>query len=145
MLFSKKYRYVQVRFENSNRMYAYRADDRSLKPGDVVIVPTPEGEKCALVLDNRRYTESKVPFPLEQSKSAIRRAHWYERKAFRNAGKTTVYYELDSLKGKFYRCGLCKSIYSTHHTLCPACNARWTKRKYDPTFVDEIETFDAMY
>lgn len=29
---------------------------------------------------------------------------------------------------------------TTHH-----CNARWIKRKYDPTFIDEIEEYDAMF
>lgn len=145
MFGEKKYRYVDVRFDNTHKIYAYRTDDGSLKPGNVVVVPTPDGNETALVIRNKKYKESDVPYPLELSKAVVRKARWYERRKYGNAGKSTVYYEMDSLKGKFYRCGLCKSVYVDKHTVCPNCNARWTKCKYDPTFIDEIETFEALF
>lgn len=145
MFGEKKYRYVLVKFNKSTKTYAYRTDDSSIQPGDVVIAPTPEGNKPAIVIDNKKYPASEVPYPLNLTKEIVRKARWLERRGLRNAGKKTVYIERDYMRGKLYECGLCKALYRDVQTICPHCNARWTKRKYDPTFIDEIEEYDALY
>lgn len=145
MFGEKKYRYLLVRFNNTSQMYTYRTDDSSISIGDVVIVPTPEGNKPALVIENKRYPISKVPYPIELTKSIIRKARLVERRAFGNAGKNTFYIEHEYMRGKLYECGLCNALYGDIQKICHHCNARWIKRKYDPTFIDEIEEYDAMF
>ena len=43
-LLNKQYRYVSVRFQSSSKSYAYRTEDKSIKHGEVVMVPVAEGD-----------------------------------------------------------------------------------------------------
>lgn len=82
-MFEKKYTYVSVCFLGGKHPYSYRTDDNSIRINSVVIVPTPEGEKAAIVTAVGRYKEKNVPYPLDKTKSVIRKANRSERKPFK--------------------------------------------------------------
>ena len=45
-----------------------------------------------------------------------------------------------------YVCSACKAIADEPAAACPACGAVMSgKQKYDPSWVDEMETFDAIF
>ncbi len=81
-MFGKKYIYVGVCFFGSRHPYSYRTTDSSIRINNVVIVPTPEGEKAAIVTSVGRYREKEVPYPLDKTKFIIRKANHAERKEF---------------------------------------------------------------
>lgn len=82
-MFEKKYIYVSVCFLGGKHPYSYRTNDSSLRINNVVIVPTPEGEKAAIVTSVGRYKEKNVPYPLDKTKYIIRKANRSERKLFK--------------------------------------------------------------
>lgn len=82
-MFGKKYIYVSVCFLGGKHPYSYRTEDSSIRINSVVIVPTPEGEKTAIVTAVGRYKEKDVPYPLDQTKYVIRKANRAERKPFK--------------------------------------------------------------
>ena len=44
-----------------------------------------------------------------------------------------------------YECSYCGARYLDPWEICPSCEREMTKVKYDPNWVDEIETMDAMF
>lgn len=82
-MFEKKYIYVSVCFPSGKHPYAYRTEDSSIRINNVVIVPTPEGEKAAIVTSVGRYKEKNVPYPLDKTKFIIRKANRSERQPFK--------------------------------------------------------------
>ena len=43
-----------------------------------------------------------------------------------------------------YECSACGYCDDRPHAACPKCGARMKGSKYDPSWVDELEEFDAM-
>lgn len=82
-MFGKKYIYVSVCFLGGKHPYSYRTDDSSIRINSVVIVPTPEGEKPAIVTAVGKYEEKGVPYPLDKTKYVIRKANRSEKKPFK--------------------------------------------------------------
>lgn len=70
------YRYCSVRFSGSERQYAYRCEDQSIKINEYVIVPTgPDNkESVAQVTAVGIYTAGVAPYPVEHTKFIIRKA-----------------------------------------------------------------------
>ena len=44
-----------------------------------------------------------------------------------------------------YECSACGRRFDKPYVQCPSCGRKRTKSKYDPTWVDEIETMDALF
>ena len=44
-----------------------------------------------------------------------------------------------------YECSACGRRFDKPYVQCPYCGRKMTKSKYDPTWVDEIETMDALF
>lgn len=82
-MFGKKYTYVSVCFLGGKHPYSYRTGDSSIRINSIVIVPTPEGDKAAIVTAVGKYKEKDVPYPLEKTKFIIRKANRTERKPFK--------------------------------------------------------------
>ena len=72
----KKYRYLMVKFPSGSQSYAYLTEDRSIMAGDKVMVPVGDRNepKLAQVVSVGDYIESVVPYPLEKTKSILRKA-----------------------------------------------------------------------
>lgn len=82
-LFPKKYRYVFVLFQSASQTYCYRTKDKSIKQGDIVMVPVAgKALQPAYVSEVRIVTENNVPYPLEKTKMVIGKAKRKIRKAF---------------------------------------------------------------
>lgn len=88
-MFGKKYIYVGVCFLGGKHPYSYRTDDSSIRINSIVIVPTPEGEKAAIVASVGRYKEKDVPYPLDKTEFIIRKANRSERKPFKGVDMRT--------------------------------------------------------
>ena len=69
-----RYTYVSVSFYPGGKVYDYRTDDKTIKAGDLVIVPVAGEEKTATVTAVNKYKKTDVPFPLEKTKYVIRKA-----------------------------------------------------------------------
>ncbi len=72
----KTYRFVSVRFTGDDRVYAYRTYDRSIRPGDRVIVPArpQNGPAPGTVVSVGDYTEGAAPYPPDKAKLVLRKA-----------------------------------------------------------------------
>ena len=82
-LFTKKYTYVSVCFQNSNRTYAYRTEDKSIKINDVVMVPVRDGEvKPTIVTKVQICTKKDAPYPPDKTKMIVGRADYETSKCF---------------------------------------------------------------
>ncbi|WP_164505142.1 SseB family protein [Companilactobacillus hulinensis] len=71
----RKYIYCKVTFQPDGKEYYYRTNDETLKVGDKVIVTVGEGYKRRVTItDIEYYEESKVPYPLAETKKILGRA-----------------------------------------------------------------------
>ena len=70
-----EYIYCGVAFPYSERFYLYRTDDKTIRPGDRVIVPIGEDneEKSAQVVSVDVYRYNDVPYPVHKTKVIIRK------------------------------------------------------------------------
>ena len=70
------YRYCMVEFSSGSQTCSYRTEDRSIAPGDQVIVPDGGSNKTKLgkVISVGDYTEETVPNPIESAKFILRKA-----------------------------------------------------------------------
>lgn len=71
---SDKIIYCRVSFRG-NDVYYYRTNDKTIKVGDTVIVPTGKNniESEAVVKSVNEYSENSVPYPLDKTKHIIRK------------------------------------------------------------------------
>ena len=82
-LFTKKYRYVSVFFQNGRKPYAYRTEDKTIKINDVVMVPVAGGEiRPAIVAKVQTCAKKDAPYPPNKTKMIIGRADRETSKAF---------------------------------------------------------------
>ena len=44
-----------------------------------------------------------------------------------------------------FECSACGGIASRPHDVCPRCHTPMKGTRYDPSWVDEMETLDAMF
>lgn len=67
--------YCSVAFEHTDKTYYYRTQDTSLCKGDVVVVPAGRNNREALaeIVKIEHFAPEEVPFPIEQTKSILRR------------------------------------------------------------------------
>lgn len=150
-----KVTYVTVCFGTSNHLYHYRVESMTVVAGDILIVPTPDGEKAAMAVSVRKYSRSDAPCPVEQTKAVIRKARLGEALHFKAEFPKLV----KSMKPKKaywtqrthlfrsdeYICSACKHIAAGPKRECPYCGAKMKGSKYDPNWVDEIELADAIW
>lgn len=70
-----KFLYCKVRFKDSYRTYSYRADDDTLKVGDVVDVPVGSDGNviAATIAEIGYYSKADAPYPPERTKFIIGR------------------------------------------------------------------------
>lgn len=74
--FDKEYYYVSVVYVDnldSYDFYNYLSDDKSVKPGDKVLVNRAGEDVVALVTEAKYYFGSDVPFPVSRTKSIIKK------------------------------------------------------------------------
>ncbi len=69
------YTYVSVCFRPGAQSYSYRTNDSSIKVGDMVVVPAGNEEKVGSVTAVQKYKKSNVPYPVEKTKTVIRKAN----------------------------------------------------------------------
>ena len=69
------YRYCQVKFEGTDRLYSYRAEGFQINVGDYVEVPTGDrgNTSFAKVYSVGDYVKDAVPYPLDKTKSILRK------------------------------------------------------------------------
>ncbi len=60
----KTYHFCKIRFSENGRLYTYLAKDRSIRKGDVVAVPTKEGEKPQQVVEAFDAPLDELDFPI---------------------------------------------------------------------------------
>ena len=68
------YTYVSVCFNKGTQPYSYRTNIKSIKAGDIVVVPVSNDEKIATVTAVKKYKKADVPYPIEKTKFVIRKA-----------------------------------------------------------------------
>ena len=80
----KVYRFCGVNFPGYNRSYAYLANGWDVSVGDIVMVPTgPENTpSVAKVVSVGNYTAEVAPYPVERTKSILRKATQAESAPF---------------------------------------------------------------
>lgn len=153
MFGEKKYIYVAVCFKRGNHPYSYLTKDSTIKINDVVIVPTAEGEKAAIVTGVDVYKKSEVPYPVEKTKHIIRKATKIESADFAGADmripivfdrkpkplKAYWTQRTHLLRADEYICSACGHSFKKATPFCPKCNAKMMKSQYDPSWVDEAE------
>lgn len=68
-----EYIYCGVMFPYQDRIYQYRTEDKTIRPGDMVIVPVGEDneEKTARVVSVDIYRYTDVPYPIHKTKMII--------------------------------------------------------------------------
>ena len=44
-----------------------------------------------------------------------------------------------------YECSACRRRFDKPYVECPGCGRKMTRSKYDPSWVEEIETMDALF
>lgn len=74
--------FADVMFSDGGASSVFRADGIAVRVNDVVIVPTPQGERPAIVCGVSRYRDG-APFILGNDRTVLRRAGRRERAAFR--------------------------------------------------------------
>lgn len=170
-LFDKKYIYISVCFPGRKVPYYYRTYNRHFRVGAVVIVPAGNEQKAARVVAREVFSEKKVPYPIAQTKSVLRKAAWSERRAFNKNDKsaraansvritravdrttprfesapprrTGKWYKEEHLWGKVtYRCSRCGTRYYDVRPVCSKCGSQNSKVKKDPVWVDEMAMYD---
>ena len=94
------YRYVSVRFYSGGQTYAYRTEDRSIAPGDRVMVPAgiSNEPKLVTVVSVGDYSEETVPFPVEKTKSVLRKATSQDIESQRTTAPRSVSKPVDAVK-----------------------------------------------
>lgn len=158
-LFPKKYIYVFVLFESGNHAYAYRTTDKTIKAGDVVVVPVAGNDRKAAYVDEVRVvTEDNLPYPLEKTKMVLGRAKKKEVKEFLDEDMrlpmdisycrvktkdgikeiTTTEEERAPLRKKYKNHPTIKTI----ETRKPA---KRSGKKDNLDWIDELEFFDAIF
>lgn len=67
--------YCGVMFDYQDRIYQYRTDDKTIRPGDKVVVPIGEDneEKTARVISVDVYRSNDVPYPVHKTKKIIKK------------------------------------------------------------------------
>lgn len=72
---NREFIYCGVMFDYQDRIYQYRTDDKTIRPGDKVIVPVGEDneEKTARVISVDVYRSNSVPYPVHKTKKIIRK------------------------------------------------------------------------
>ena len=143
MFDKKKYQYVFVRFMDMQPEYSYRYDGDDIRVDDIVIVPTQKGESYGTVTKIKRYSERKVPFPLEMTKHIIRIAGHRigvniteaDRQSMMWVGNDNPLPHIDwagrpaywithkkGLKKPAFECGYCRVLFDTAFPVCPNCH-----------------------
>lgn len=156
-LFPKKYTYVFVLFEGAKHAYSYLTTDKAIKNGDIVIVPVGANNepKPAYVEEVRTVTEDNIPYPLEKTKSVIRRAKKKEIKEFlRDDLRIPMdisYYRVKTKTGikevttsEAERVPL-REKYKNHPVIKTVETRKPAKPKDDLAWIDELEFFDAFF
>ena len=156
-LFPKKYTYVFVLFEGAKHAYSYLTTDKTIKNGDIVIVPVGANNepKPAYVEEVRTVTEDNIPYPLEKTKSVIRRAKKKEIKEFlRDDLRIPMdisYYRVKTKTGikevttsEAERVPL-REKYKNHPVIKTVETRKPAKPKDDLAWIDELEFFDAIF
>lgn len=156
-LFPKKYTYVFVLFEGAKHAYSYLTTDKTIKNGDIVIVPVGANNepKPAYVEEVRTVTEDNIPYPLEKTKSVIRRAKKKEIKEFLRDDlripMDTSYYRVKTKTGikevttsEAERVPL-REKYKNHPVIKTVETRKPAKPKDDLAWIDELEFFDAIF
>ena len=69
----KKHSFASVTFTSGGRKYDYLCDI-PVRPGDRVLVPTPNGESAATVVSVFERSESELALPLKSYKKVLRKA-----------------------------------------------------------------------
>ena len=151
------YRYVAVSFSPTSNVYYYKASSLLIGAGDVVIVPTTDGNVPALVLGANTYSGKEVPYPVRKTKDIIGKADNSVKKQFlaeykvaaksvphnmRHKGELVRSYWIkkDRLIEKPYHvCGYCKAAFIFAPPACPQCHDEMRKTTYDPVWIDELE------
>lgn len=72
---NREFIYCGVMFDYQDRIYQYRTDDKTIRPGDKVVVPVGEDneEKTARVISVDVYHSNSVPYPVHKTKKIIRK------------------------------------------------------------------------
>ncbi len=72
---NREFIYCGVMFDYQDRIYQYRTDDKTIRPGDKVVVPVGEDneEKTARVISVDVYRSNSVPYPVHKTKKIIRK------------------------------------------------------------------------
>lgn len=149
-----KVTYVAVCFGTSNHLYHYRADSVAVAPGDIIIVPTPDGEKVAVAVSVKKYSPNNAPYPVERTKSVVRKASFLEKMNFKadypalfrkSAPKKAYWTQRTHLfRADEFICSACKHVAAGPKKKCPYCGAIMKNTKYDPNWVDEIEFMEGF-
>lgn len=74
--FDKEFYYVSVVYADdldSYDFYNYLSDDKTIKPGDIVLVNRAGEDVIALVTEAKYYKGSEVPFPVRNTKTIIKK------------------------------------------------------------------------
>ena len=66
----KKHRFVSVVFDGSKRKYDYLCSDKTVKPGDKVMVSGYDGDTVVTVTDVFERFEDELPMPIKKYKKA---------------------------------------------------------------------------
>lgn len=156
-LFPKKYTYVFVLFEEAKHAYSYLTTDKTIKNGDIVIVPVGANNepKAVYVEEVRTVTEDNIPYSLEKTKTVIRRAKKKEIKDFlRDDLRIPMdisYYRVKTKTGikeittsEAERVPL-REKYKNHPVIKTVETRKPAKPKDDLAWIDELEFFDAIF
>ena len=160
-----KYIFCEVAFEHSYSRYTYIADSDDYKPGDLVFVPVGKDneEKISQIKSVKYLSAEEAPYPIEKTKHIIRKFNKdkdsfgapplvldsIDMKSGHNNdmmhSKSACWIQKTHLfRADEYICSSCQASYKEPYSKCPSCSAHMKKSKYDPNWVDEIETMSAM-
>jgi len=127
--------YAFVRFMENAQQYSYLSNDSRIQKDDVVIVPTPKGEKYGIVENVMRCNEKNAPYPPEKTKCIVKiighktRVNWapekpmlYVSNSTNQAGKPAYWiHRRHWLSSDEYECSYCKYCYDNRFPICPNC------------------------
>ena len=112
----KVYTFVSVRFSGSLGEYHYLMGSEAVAPGDIVSVPTVNGETEAVAVKIRTYTEDTVPYPLDSVKTVSSVIHKKRCKAYWTKRK-------DQYGAESYACSACGFVSASPAKFCPSCTS----------------------
>ena len=71
------YAYVEYEDDIGGKLYCYRTEDNTIKKGNRVLVKRNDEEVCAKVISVKKYNLDELPYPLEKTKSIIKKVSEY--------------------------------------------------------------------